>query len=246
MSSIKTGLVSLLIGSVLVASLYGCSGSVNEKGEKVAGLGTFSEGYRMGQLSKFSVKGLFKKSGEGTMMLGADSTPFSIRVSDDEVKTLNPWHFSSDVVDSAKFTPFIGEYVWIRYNQASVGSVLYDTTYMGQEIAPVTRKPASACSIPPVKGGVQYSGGSRVGRIVKTSYKGTFSGVKTWEVILQEGNSGNKFVEMSITDEGLYNCSVEWLKSGMQVKVDYVQIAFALSWNKTDYRIHAIKPLASL
>lgn len=59
-----------------------------------AGLGgEFSHGYRLGQVTKFSVKGIVNKSGEGQMLIGRESTPFCFPA-DKETgaqKCLNPW-----------------------------------------------------------------------------------------------------------------------------------------------------------
>jgi hypothetical protein len=243
---IKNGLLRSLFAILLIVSLTACGSTVDSKGEQVAGLGVFSKGYRMGQLSKLSTKGLWKKSLEGTMMLGVDSTPYSVRVSEDVENVLNPWHFSVAEDNAPIFNERTGDFVWIRYNQAQVGSVLYDTAYLAQEIAPVTKVQPSSCSVAPAQSGVKYSEGVRIGRVVKASFKGNFDTTKTWEIIFQEGNAGAKFLEMSITDEGLYNCAVEWLKSGLPVKISYTQVALTLSWNKTDYRVYAIKPAPSI
>ena len=59
------------------------------------GLGTYSTGERMGMLSKFSVKGLVMKSGEGEMLLGRNSSMLYVRDSQGHKKYINPWAFSS-------------------------------------------------------------------------------------------------------------------------------------------------------
>ncbi len=220
------------------------------EGEKVPGGGLHSAGYRMGQLTKYSIRGWWGKTGEGTMLLGNESGPFQIPTHTDKdgrttYRTLNPWDFSTDVEQKGSFEGKVGEFVWIRYNQAQYKNPFkYGTNYMAVEIEPVAQKLPQACSAPQPQGG--YSAGTRSGRVVKASLKGDFEGLKTYEIILQEGMAGSKFIEMSITDPKLYECAIQWLKSGMSMKVDYSQVFFSLSWNKTSYRIWRIQPLPKL
>ena len=50
------------MGKVIIAAMVavvGFAGNVYGDEPKQAGIGTFSEGYRIGQITKFSVKGLF-------------------------------------------------------------------------------------------------------------------------------------------------------------------------------------------
>ena len=99
----------LIIGLGVALSLTACC---NAQAEDKAGLGTFSEGYRIGEITKFSVKGMFTKSGEGQMLMGRESTPYIIRYDcgDGETckKTINPWYFSSTPAKKSFISPIAG------------------------------------------------------------------------------------------------------------------------------------------
>ena len=141
---------------------------------------TFSEGYRVGQLTKFSVKGMFIKSGEGQMLMGRESTPYVTTSTDLDGnvtnKTINPWYFSANKKHIGKLQNLSGQYVVIKYHQQHVRNPLAtNTDYLVQEVYPVIREPLSKQSIK-AKNKAQgtYSKGTRVGRIVKLSKKGAF------------------------------------------------------------------------
>ncbi len=88
------------------------------------------------------------------------------------------------------------------------------------------------------------SAGERVGRIVKASNKGTVS--KSWEIMIQIGNSGNQFKNMSISDdEALYNCAVRYLKAGQKVKIGYDESHVNLNvfGRDTNYDLIKIEPI---
>ena len=186
--------------------------------------GTYSEGYRMGQLDKASVKGLID-SCEGQLLLGRESTPYT-KVSgsgDSETETrVNPWYFSGGDENCGDIQQFGGKYVWIRYNQARMmNPFTRDTDYTWKEVQLVTKKAPERTSYAIDQPSGWKSDGFRIGRIVKASHKGQVFG--TWEVMLQVGNAGANFKNMSITDEGMYKYALEVLKSGMPVKISYNQ-----------------------
>ena len=176
---------------------------------------TFSEGYRVGQLTEFSVKGLLTKSGEGQMLMGRESTPYFKTTKDSEGnvtrKRVNPWHFSAEKHHHSSLQNLTGEYVWIQYSQAHFNTGFsYDTSYLVKAVNKIDRTP--------LKQGVKvkntpqgsFSKGKRVGRIVKASKKGRLS--KTYEITIQVGNAGNQFKHMSISDEHVFKYAVECLK----------------------------------
>ena len=214
-----------------------------------AGMGVYSEGYRMGQVTKFSVKGWATKSGEGQMLMGREGTPYAIHSTDSDghttKKVINPWYFSANVNKKNAINEFAGEYAWIRYEQAQIKNPLaYDTDYMVKEIAGPTRTEMTRpCNDPSASG--SRSEGFRVGRIVKASSKGHLS--KSFEIIIQVGNSGNQFKNMSISSPALYNCAVGVLKSGKKVKVEYVESHFHNPLGSdTSYSVKSINPLSDL
>lgn len=213
----KTFLFSILIAFSFLSAVASAQG-----------LGTNSEGFRMGQLTKFSIKGLINKSGEGEMLVGNESTPYVKTFScGDQVckETLNPWDFSVDPNNSVlikQLNDLSGEYVVLQYHQAIVrNAVSYNTSYMVVGAWPVSQSlnPAT-CTAKNMEAGSRSSG-FRVGRVVKVSNKGKL--VKSWEAIVQVGNSGSQFIKMSIEDETMANCALVYLRSGKKVKVNYEQ-----------------------
>ena len=219
-------------------------------GAQAAGLGgTYSQGARMGQLVKFSVKGFWTKSGEGQLMLGSEGAPYSIFSTDSEGKViekiLNPWAFSAEEPMWDAVSANVGEYVVMEYDQSQIGnSFAQDTDYTVTSVAPVTRTNPGLGGCQTVKPSTSWhDGGKRVGRIVKASYKGAV--FKTYEIMLQLGNSGNQFLEMSIVDEGIFNCAMRALKSGKRVTIDYVEYVVQLK-RDTNYDIYGISLPESL
>lgn len=207
---------------------------------------TYSEGYRMGQLSKWSIKGLFSKTGEGELLVGNESGP--LYTSDDEGNRIqiNPWAFSSDQETYNRFKGMIGEYVVIRYRQLQINltSVNGDTDYRVVDVKPVGGPKPDACSDPTATGGAK-SDGDRVGRIVKASTKGTLS--KSYEVTIQEGNSGSKFIHMSILSDAMYACALRYLTSGAKVKVTYNETFLRnMLARDSNYAIVALTPIKGL
>ena len=186
-----------------------------------AGVGEYSMGYRMGQLSKFSIKGYVQKSGEGQMLMGKDSNPYSHKVGDKTVR-VNPWYFSSESALCPELEKAAGEYIVVEYTQARVANPLaQDTEYTANKVYPVTRKAVEPKEFGVPKPSTLKSDGVRVGRVVKVAHKGTIN--KTYEVLIQMGDSGNQFKNMSVTSQEMFDYLVKVLKSGKSVKIHYVE-----------------------
>ncbi|MBI3565115.1 MAG: hypothetical protein HY079_07965 [Elusimicrobia bacterium] len=209
------------------------------------GVGDYSEGWRMGMLSKFSVKGWVTKSGEGELLMGADSS-VAYEGTGDGRKMVNPWEFSCDPSKESSVVPLRGQYVVVKYRQYMLNNPLKrDTDYELLEISPVDKvsKPSSACENGGARG--SDSKGFRVARIVKASYKGTVN--KSYEIKVQMGGSGNEFYDMSVSDPAMFDCAVKWLKSGGKATVFYKQSFLFNPLNRnTGYDIVRIEPLPSL
>lgn len=210
-----------------------------------AGVGTYSEGYRMGSLDKFSIKGMMVKSGEGRLLMGNDSTTYIKKVGDLRI-TVNPWSFSStDPGVNQQLQQHIGNFVWVYYKQARIKSPIVDTEYEVVKVSTLSPKLDKVCKAKDYDSGYK-SDGAVTGRIVKASLKGTL--IDSWELIIQQGNAGNQFTGMSISkDPLLYDCAVEYLKSGQKVKILYSQSFVNLSLNRdTTYDIVFIEPIKGL
>lgn len=202
-------LAILVLGGFVFGSSDGC-------------YGVYSEGYRMGKLDKASVKGLVN-SCEAQLLLGRESTPYvkTTGSGDDKTQTtINPWYFSGSEDGCEELMGYGGKYVWIRYEQyRSTNVFTRDTDYNWREVQPVTKRAPSKSSYATAEPKGWKSDGYRFGRIVKASYKGNVFG--TWEIMLQVGDSGAQFKNMSITDEDMYNYALEVLKAGVPVKISY-------------------------
>ena len=211
------------------------------------GLGTYSTGARMGQLTKFSVKGLMFKSGEGQMLMGSESTPLIVKDKDGNKKTINPWYFSSyDKNIQSKLDQNIGEYVVLDYKQARVKNPNVDTEYEITKVSTIGDTLSKTCMANNFTNG-HKSEGKRVGRIVKASSKGTIA--KSWEILIQQGNSGNQFKHMSISDDqDLFNCAMDYLRAGQKVKITYDESFMNMNvfGRDTNYDIIKIEPVKGL
>ena len=187
-----------------------------------AGVGIYATGYQLGMISKFSVSGMMNKTGEGQLLLGRESTPYIIttKCGDDTCQeTVNPWYFSMNTMDARFIEPYVGGYAWVQYNQAQVKSPMYDTPILITQIGDVDKLLKLTSCIDSNASGAR-SEGVRVGRIVTATQSGHLS--KTGEILLQQGNAGNQFKNMSVSAE-LFDCAVRALKSAMRVKVHYAQ-----------------------
>lgn len=183
----------------------------------------FSSGWRMGSLDKFSVTGLFNKTGEGQLLLGSESSPVrrTVGTGKDAKEIIdNPWYFSSDKEMAEQFRALMGEYVAIRYNEYHVtGPLSGETNYRVQEIRKVDPSVAPQQAVVREGGSGLRSDGDRVGRIVKATRKGNV--LKSYEVTMQVGNGGSQFVDMSVSDEAMFTAVEAFLRSGRRVKVTY-------------------------
>lgn len=231
---------------ILVASLLALS--VNAM---ASGVGEYSTGYRMGQITKSSVKGLMMKSVESQMLMGSESTPLVRTKTDSEGKpyqvTINPWYFSSPDLSMMKvLEPLVGEYAVIQYKQYHLSAPNVDTDYEVVNVLPIAEPMNKTCTAQSYHDGMK-SGGIRVGRIVKASTKGVL--VNSYEIMMQQGNAGNQFKNMSISsDPALYECAVQFLKAGQKVKVHYSQsiVNLDLLGRNTSYDIVKIEPVKGL
>jgi len=214
-----------------------------------SGIGVHSTGARMGQLTKFSIKGMtvFTKSGEGQMLMGSESTPLVVKDKDGNDIIINPWYFSSqDKSIRAELDRNIGEYVVLDYKQARIKNPNVDTEYEITKVSLIGPPLHKVCTADKFAHG-HKSLGKRVGRIVKASSKGTIA--KSWEILIQQGNSGNQFKHMSISDdENLFECAMDYLRAGQKVKITYDEsiINMNIFSRDTKYDIVKIEPIKSL
>jgi hypothetical protein len=242
-------------------------GSVNES--LADGVGTYSTGYRFGNLNKGGLKKGFLgqiSSWEGYMLMGVESTPIVIKetVARDKKgnetsspnKIVNPWAFSSRPDNNdihKKLNKFLGEYVVIQYKQVHTKFPNVDTDYEVIDVLPISdTKLTEAVQIPDfdkVYGDendtakvTQKSKSKMAGRFIKTSEKGTF--IDSQEITFQQGTAGSLFTDMSIRDKSVYEAAITALKSGQKVKVYYIQnyMNLDLTGRETSYEIVKIEP----
>ena len=231
--------VVLAVVVILSAAFIGQAGAV----------GTYSEGYRMGLLSDFKIS-FVMRNGEGQLQLGKESSPLTAdyKTSDGVVvpKSTTPWHFSTTSKMAKIVEPYLGKYVWVKYQQHRINASTRETDYEITEIGEVTRELPSPVSYEVGKSWSLKSGGnSKAGRIVKASIKGTLIG--TWEIMIQVGEAGNQFKMLSVSDEAVYNGAVNYLKSGKMAIINYVdQGMLKVNFNDTGNVVWKIGPVKDL
>ena len=184
---------------------------------------TYSEGWRMGTLSKVSVRGnpVFK-SVEGELLMGNDSSAAVVK-DGNQVLFTNPWEFSAARSRLPEIQEFTGRAVAIQYRQLwfQLTRINGDTDYRVLEVKRVNPDAAPRGCGAEGSAGATRSDGERVGYITKVSRRGNV--LKSDEVIVQLGNAGNQFQAMSILNDGIAECALDFLKSGLRVRVNYRQ-----------------------
>ena len=149
----------------------------------------------------------------------------------------------SDKNMQSRINSKIGDYVVLGYNQAHIKMPNVDTEYEITSLEGIAAPLDQTCVAKRITSG-SNSDGVRTGRIVKASVKGTV--VNSYEIMMQQGNSGNQFKNMSISkDTALYNCAVAYLKAGQTVKVTYQESIVNLNIMGRDsaYDIVRIEPV---
>lgn len=225
---LKKRYLFLLATAALVAGAYGLTFA----------FGNYSTGARAGDLVKYSSKGMVFKTGEGELQLGRDSG----RAAADTTRSNeeNPWRFSSSGSVYADSQHLIGQPVVIDYRQPYLTFHTFgDTEYRVKAIAPLDRTTPSACG--KADGSGWKSSGVRIGRVVKASTKGLL--LKTHEVAVQVGDSGNQFIDMSVPDAAIFDCAMAFLRSGQKARIayreDFIKNPLA---QDTTYAVLAIQP----
>ncbi|TLN19648.1 hypothetical protein FDZ71_04815, partial [bacterium] len=203
----------------------------------------YSDGYRMGMVTKFSEKGWVITTGEGQMLLGRDSSPITAdyKTSEGDVvpANLNPWSFSTGSKMMGKAGSLVGRKAWLHYNQYFLNISFRDTDYEALDAGELSPPPSRKSMEVEKPLAITKSEGVRAGRIVAASKRGKV--VNTWELMLQLGDAGNQFKPLSVSDEGLFNYAVECLKSGQLVTVKYVnEGVLKVNLNETPYVVYAI------
>lgn len=230
---------AILLGVAVAVPVAGVGGYVAYSGS------TYSQGWRMGQLFKLSNRRSWRRAflaaGEGELSLGQDSSR-AAWVGPDGQAVQNPWLFSASTEQIAQYEPLLGRTVAVRYHQLQKKLTAFngDTDYRIDEIVPVdAAHPVGACAVP---GSGARSSGTRIGRIVKSTVKGTL--VKSHECTVQVGNSGNVFLEMSVPNEAMHDCATASLRSGRPVAISYVETIIRNPLNQdTNYEIIGIRPV---
>jgi hypothetical protein len=210
---------------------------------------TYSHGWRMGVLYKFSEKSNMKRlyirsTGEGDVMLGANSSRAEWVGADSQPES-NPWSFSGSQDQVAQYSGLDGRMVAIEYRQVMHRYHAWrgDTDYRLVQILPVDPKLGPDGGFEISGHGGMRSAGKRIGRLVKVTRKGL--AVKTWEVTVQEGAGGNNFVEMSILDDEMFAAAETYLKSGRLLSITYAESIVRNPLGRdTHYEIIGLKPIA--
>lgn len=146
----------------------------------------------------------------------------------------NPWPFST--LDSIRLREFQNTLstrptpVMIHYEvpYLSVERVITRTKHFVEGIYPVNPNAnvPKSYSIPessyPVSHILNIRRGVIEGRIVKASLDHFFR--KSFEVIIQEGNLGNNFRRMSVSDQGMFDFIIAAMLTGKMTRISYIEL----------------------
>jgi hypothetical protein len=229
-------------------------------------LNNYSNGYRLGEITKVSDKGnIVISSIEGTMNVGVDAgtvilrnrfddqnpesnylTPAEAATMDKKDYTrVSPWTFSIRNRDQQFLCDLEGyRFVLVHYTQHHVSHPLRDTDYLFRNGFKIGERPLrpSYYGVDPARIN-QRSDGRRSGRIIKVSNKNAI--LTSWEMQFQEGGSGNRIHLMSLQNENIARYAILAMASGLRVSVYYRQagrIANTVRFTAaTDYDVHTIE-----
>jgi len=184
----------------------------------------------MGQLHKVNLRGRTNRIVEGELLLGRDSHGIAEeREHRDKRRRLpidNPWQFCTESQNFDEIERLVGNYVVIEYKTPRKSTLLKcKAPFELVRIYAVDRShsPEGAYKSRTLSLNTT-STGVNVGRIINAVESGKHT--LTWEVILQEGNSGNLFTAMNVADDGLFDFAVKSLKHANKVKIYYVERFF--------------------
>ena len=185
------------------------------------------DGYVMGQMSKVRLKGSSRKVLEGEILLGRDSSRsfvHSSKVGGQRKTIQNPWLFCADGKLYDQIVEDIGNFVVLHFSSPKKSSLIQCTSnYSLVDLFPIDHLPMKSTSFQEKFSSKGNRGNSSVGtgRIVSAIESGKLS--QSWEITLQQGNTGNDFLSMNINDNDLYFYAIQCLKSARVVKIFYVE-----------------------
>jgi hypothetical protein len=155
----------------------------------------YAEGYIVGQVNKFSIKG---DVWEGELQVGSEAMTFNVSLRKTEL--------------AEQIKASLGQAVMVHYTQARGA----DSPYVVREIEKV--EPQAKISACPAK---TIAGRTRAGRIVSISRVGIET--KAWEIKLKMGaSSGDLILTTSVADETLVPCLMSVLSAGRLTNVSIV------------------------
>jgi len=209
---------------------------------------TYSHGWRMGVLFKYSEKSNLKRlflrsTGEGQVMLGLNSSQASWTGSDGQQQE-NPWAFSSTLEQVQQFGGLEGRTVAVEYHQIMHRWHAWkgDTDYRLVQMQPIDPTLADAAGVEVKRRPGLRSTGRRVGRLVKVTRKGV--ALKTWEVTVQAADGGNSFLDMSMLDDEIYEAAIAYLRSGRLLNIGYIETLVRNPLSRdTNYAITILRPV---
>jgi len=239
-------MATLLSRRNLLRTAIGAGGLVVAGGAGYVAWGglTYSQGWRMGRLTKFSARSSWRRlylasTGEGELSLGNESSD-AVWTGADGQQVTNPWMFSATRDFYETHRELLGRPVGIRYRQIMHRVTAFggDTDYRAEEIVPLTGEAVGLCA---VEGRGLRSAGERVGRIVKVAEKGSVA--KSWEMTLQEGTAGNRFTEMSLLSDEMARCATAYLRAGRLAVLGYRETVVRNPLNRdTNYDVLNLRP----
>ena len=183
-----------------------------------------TRGYSMGQLHRVDLRGKTNRVIEGELLLGRDShgatSKGKHRANSHRMDIIdNPWPFCTNNHSFDDIERLVGKYVVIEYKTPRKSDLIKCAAPNELvRIYPVDRNDSCAGVVESktVSLNVQ-STGVNVGRIVSAIESGKHT--LSWEIILQEGNSGNQFRTIQIADKGLFDFATRSLRCAEKVKI---------------------------
>lgn len=190
----------------------------------------------------------------------ADATPtppeiLQQRAIDNCTEKINPWPFSRyNPSLLAGFQPGRGQFVLVSYRSYFILPFTESPNYFSKlyivdpQIMPIGTR-IDARSRMPVSRRLHYASGSVKGRIVQASLNGVVR--RTWELVIQVGNSGDVFERLSVNDRELFEFALRAMSTGRFLQIGYYQLfspiaapyRLILGYN-TNSRVHSIEVLS--
>lgn len=214
----------------------------------------FEEGYVLGTLARVSSRGVIIQTLEGEIKLGVTSTrggyidtdcfdretrsiPQENREARDQRRqralqqctvVINPWPFSHlnerlltnfEQISGQLLMVFYRTYMWVPFTDTN--NYISHVYFVNPELLKIGDV-YDASHLMPVTRTFHYATGIFEGRIVKAAMEGVVR--KTYELIIQLGNTGDIFHQVSVSDKRLFDFALKAMSTGHYLRISYFQL----------------------